>query len=115
MTNRFLGCVRRGRPGVHAGRPGSDREDPGLPGRPLSAQRAEPIGEIDPSSITGSSATAWCTASGSVMAGPSGTATAGCGSADRGAIGEASPAGECRTVGIGANTNVIGHAGRTLA
>ena len=68
-----------------------------------------------PSFTTGSSATAWCTASASATARRSGTATAGCVAHAAKILGEPSPVGHFGLSVIGANTNVIGHAGKTLA
>ncbi len=68
------------------------------------------------SCTTGSWATAWCTASGSATARPSGTATAGC--ADprrRRAWASRRRPGHFGVSDLGANTNVIAHAGKTLA
>jgi hypothetical protein len=67
-------------------------------------------------STTGSSVTAWCTASASATARRSGTATAGCAPhRHRKPWGSVSRDGHFGFYSIGANTNVIGHAGKTLA
>ena len=95
-----------------------DGHDPRPPRRPLPAQRPEPGRRPRPrDATTGSSAPAWCTACGSATGGPSGTATGGCA---RGEVAEA--LGEQPRPGpihagfdFAANTNVIGHAGRTFA
>ena len=70
-----------------------------------------------PPPTTGSPATAWCTASGSERAGPSGTETGGCASAEVAqALGEPVRPGPVHAgMDFAANTNVIGHAGRTFA
>jgi carotenoid cleavage dioxygenase len=115
MTNRYLEDGFAPLNQEYAHRAGGDGHDPGLPGRAVPAQRPEPIGEIDPSCITGSSATAWYgirIRDGKAewyrnrwVRSPQAAR----------ALGDNEAAGHFGASHIGANTNVIGHAGKTLA
>ena len=103
---------------VTARRSAGHRHDPRVVARALPAQRTEPgrAGRSGDLSLV-HAATAWCTASGCATARPSGTATVGCAPA------ECRPRSACRIpaarstrgMDFAANTNVIGHAGKTLA
>ena len=103
--------------GNHRARPGGHRNRSPLSRRPLSADRPEPDrrpGSRD--ATTGSSATAWRTDCGYATARRTGTATGGCGqrmfrAARRDLAGRPANGG----FDFAANTNVIGHAGKTLA